>query len=364
MSKCKYCGKDAGLFSSKHKECEESHEKGLQVMPNLMSDFLCKPSSTIMLEQQIQKLQTDNFVSNEEIAICAEKASEKFTNLIHRPFSQTIVQTINQFLSALNVPYSAINQNKVLDKLSQKIIKGYMVAYFTDGATIAQVRGNVRNVTSVLPLNANDEKEAYMYVLNKAAENFLKDGFLSDKEETLIKSYSSSFSLSLENLPDNYKDTDLAKLGQAIVLKNFAKGIFPSTFVQLPILLLKNESLLWTYNNVTFYQEKVEKEFVRNNGGFSFKVCKGVYYHTGQSKGHPIEHSYMEKVAVGDLYITNQNFIFFSSEKGVKIPFKKLIGITPYSDGIEVLKDGASKRIVFQGFDSWFVVNLLSMVNI
>ena len=91
---------------------------------------------------------------------------------------------------------------------------------------------------------------------------------------------------------------------------------------------------------------------------------KGVYYHTGRPKGHPIEHKYMEKVAVGDLYVTNQNLIFYSTEKGLKIPFKKLVGITPYSDGIEVLKDGNSKRMVFQGFDSWFIVNLLSMVTV
>lgn len=30
MGKCKYCGKDVGLFSTKHKECEEQHENGIQ----------------------------------------------------------------------------------------------------------------------------------------------------------------------------------------------------------------------------------------------------------------------------------------------------------------------------------------------
>ena len=91
-----------------------------------------------------------------------------------------------------------------------------------------------------------------MYVLNKAAENFLKDGILNDHEENLIRSYANAFSLSLDNLPAKYKDSDLAKIGEMTVLKNFAKGVVPSTFVQLPILLGKSESLLWTYNNVNF----------------------------------------------------------------------------------------------------------------
>ena len=109
-----------------------------------------------------------------------------------------------------------------------------------------------------------EQNEAYLYVLNKAAENFMKDGILTDTEESLIRSYASAFSLPIDNLPAKYKDTDLAKMGQMTVLKNFAKGIMPSTFVQLPVLLGKTESLLWTYNGVTFYQEKIERETVRN----------------------------------------------------------------------------------------------------
>ena len=31
MGKCKYCEKDAGLFSTKHKGCEELHENGTAV---------------------------------------------------------------------------------------------------------------------------------------------------------------------------------------------------------------------------------------------------------------------------------------------------------------------------------------------
>ena len=92
---------------------------------------------------------------------------------------------------------------------------------------------------------------------------------------------------------------------------------------------------------------------------------KGVYYRIGQSKGKPVEHSYMDKVGVGQLIITNQNIIFYSQEKSIRIPFKKIVGLVPYSDGIEVQKDGEnSKRMVFQGLDCWFIMNLLSQLSI
>lgn len=49
--------------------------------------------------------------------------------------------------------------------------------------------------------------------------------------------------------------------------------------------------------------------------------------------------------------------------KATKIPYKKIVGITPYSDGIEIHRDGANvKRMTMQGFDPWFVMNLMSMI--
>lgn len=364
MGKCKFCGKEAGLFSSKHKVCEQLHENGIREAEDLFFSFLCKPLSANDFVERVKQLQVSCFLTDDEKKDCADNALKKFTDAIHRPYTHVIEQNVKLLLDLLNISFREANKKGTLAGLAQKTVKGYLVAYFTNNATETQVKNDVRCVTSVLPLSAEDEKNAYMYVLNKAAENFLKDGILNDHEENLIRSYANAFSLPLDNLPAKYKDSDLAKIGEMTVLKNFAKGVVPSTFVQLPILLGTSESLLWTYNNVNFYEEKVEKEFVRNNGGFSFKVMKGVYYHTGRSKGHPIEHKYMDKVAVGNLYITNQNLIFYSPERGLKIPYKKLVGITPYSDGVEVLKDGNSKRIIFQGFDSWFVMNLLSMVNV
>ena len=364
MGKCKYCGKDVGLFSSKHKKCEEQHKNGIQEMEGFLFSYLCKPLTDKDFIERYNGIQNKGYITDDERTDCAIKALDKFTDAIHRPFTHAVEQNVSRLMKLLNVSYNVLNKDNTLSKLAQKIVKGHLVAYFTNGATESQVKHDVRDVTSVLPLNAEEQNEAYLYVLNKAAENFMKDGILTDNEEGLIRSYASAFSLPIDNLPAKYKDTDLAKMGQMTVLKNFARGIMPSTFVQLPVLLGKTESLLWTYNGVTFYQEKIERETVRNSGGFSFKVAKGVYYHTGRSKGHPVEHKYMEKVAVGDLYVTNQNLIYYSAEKAVKISYKKLVGITPCSDGIEVLKDGNSKRMVFQGFDSWFVVNLLSMVSV
>ena len=170
--------------------------------------------------------------------------------------------------------------------------------------------------------------------------------------------------LPVNNLPAQYQNSEISKLGQVSILKSIQRGIVPHTNMTAPIILGRNESILWTYNGVSLYQEKITKEWVGRTGGFSFRIIKGVYYRTGQMKGHPVEHSSMEFNGTGALYVTNKNLIFYSISKSVKIPYNKIIGLTPYSDGIEVHKDGTNqKRMTMQGFDPWFIMNLLSQIN-
>ena len=51
----------------------------------------------------------------------------------------------------------------------------------------------------------------------------------------------------------------------------------------------------------------------------------------------------------GTLYITNKHIIFQSPTSAQKVPYSKMIGVTPYSDGIEIHRDGANaKRLTFK----------------
>ena len=271
---------------------------------------------------------------------------------------------VDDLLNALAVPYSRINRDGAVDEFTSKLMKGFMVEYFTGKLTLSKAHARCQKVLARFPMAQSGIEDTYLYVLNKAAINFLKDGFLSDDEQQKIDEYVQHLALPVNSLPAQYKDSEISKLGQVTILKDIQRGVVPRTNVVAPIILGKKESILWAYNDVNLYQEKIQREWVGRSGGFSFRIMKGVYYRTGGMKGHPVEHSSMELQGTGTLYITNKNLIFHSSSKGVKIPFNKMVGINPYSDGIEVLKDGANaKRLALQGFDPWFLMNLLSQVS-
>lgn len=364
MAKCKYCGQSAGFFSRAHKKCEENHDRGLKGMGDVMRRFFSGSISADELKTKLEKNRLPYFLTDADVAMVALSTIKSFGENLKRPYPSDTLPRIKSFLNTIAIPYSKLNEKGDMDKLALKMFQGYVVDFFAKGVPLSQVRISAESVTSVLPLSQQKKDEAYFYVLNKAADKFMSDGWLSDNEQRLIESYTSSLGIALNCLPMQYQSESLARIGQAIVLKDLQRGVFPQKPLTVPVMLGCDECALWVYDNVTMFQEKITCEYVGGNRGMSFRICKGVTYRTGSFKGRPVEKSHMDKIGVGSLVITNKHFFFHCPTASSKIPFKKIIGVSPYSDGLEVHKEEAKpKRTVFQGFDPWFVMNLLNIIG-
>lgn len=363
MSNCKYCGRPAGLLSKAHKECKEKNASGLEEFRNASVRYFEGRISSSDLASIRKRLVIDNYLSDEDLASVADQSIRNYTSIIHRPFTPSNLRAVDEYISAVGVAYANVNQQGAVDSFTQKLLKGFMVEFFTDKLTLPAAQSRCQRVISTLPISQYAQNEAYYYVLNKAAQNFLADGFINDMEQSKIDEYVSTLSLSLNNLPAQFQNSEIEKLGQASVLRALQNGSLPPKTFQAPIMLTKGEAILWAFNGATAYEEKIQREWVGRNRGMSFRVCRGVYCRTGDSKGHAVEHSSMQPIGHGTLYVTNKNLIFHSMQKGLKIPYRKIIGVTPYSDGIEIQRDMANaKRLTIQGFDPWFLMNVMSII--
>ena len=366
MGKCKYCGLSAGLFSHVHKECEEKHKQGIATLLACLNSYFNGAEDMSCVLSQIKTLQTNNFLSQEDIETCCSQAIKHYADVVKLPITKQHLQIVDSFLNNIGIPRTALNKTGALAVLGRRFYQATLMSYFAENEPMAKVEKRTQIVTRLLPISSDQKESAGLKALDKAAHKYLSNGLITDSEQAHLDDFSKALQLPVNNLPASYKGSDIEKMQQASILRKIQNGQIPSqSNFTIPIMLSSGEYIIWQYPNVTMYQEKITKEWVGRSSGWSYRVCKGVYYRTGSSKGHPIEHSSMESVGVGTLVLTNKNIIFYSPQKSSKVPYKKLIGVTPYSDGMELQKDGANaKRQMFQGFDSRFIMNLLSVINI
>lgn len=362
MSTCKYCNQSAGLFSSAHKECEEKHSAGVEKLRKLLGDYFLGVSQGATIQREISQMRKESFLNADDISSEFTKALDGYTTAIHRPFSPQMPQVVTSLVAAVGEPYSLLDAGGAITRFAQKLIKGHIAEYFTWKQSISTTQAAISEVMRALPITNDAAREACYYMLEKAATNFLKDGLLTPQEERLVNEYTTSFGIKPASLPAKYKNSDIAKITQAGILSGLQQGQLPPQTMGYPIMLGKGESVLWVYNDVKCFEEKVQREYHSNRGGLSIKIMKGVYYRPSTGRTRPVEHSYLNLEGTGSLYVTNKHLIFNSPTKGVKIPYTKIIGVTPYSDGIELNRDGNAKRLILQGFDSWFIMNAMSVV--
>ncbi len=360
MGTCKYCGQSAGIFSKAHKECEARHNSGIQVFETAVSEYFTKQLSAATILSTKRQLQIDAYLSEEDICIISDKGIRLYTASIHRPFSPSSMHLMDEFLTAIDVSYSKLNAMGGINEFTKKLMRGFMIEYFTGQLDLQKARSRCEKVLSKFPMNQDGIDDAYLHVLDKVATNCMKNGSLSSTEQQKIDDYIHTLALPVHNLPAKYQNSEIEKIEQMSIINKIQNGYIPDSGIVASIVLGRGEKIIWCYQDVDLYQEKITREYVGRTGGFRFRIMKGVTYHTGGFKGHPIEKSSMELQGVGTLFITNKHLIFHSQTKSVKVPYVKLIGISQYSDGIEINRDGANvKRLTILGFDPWFLLNIL-----
>lgn len=212
---------------------------------------------------------------------------------------------------------------------------------------------------TMVPVRVNT-RQALIHGWEQAVDGILGDSVLTASEEAQVMTYVQKFGLAQADLNTNGAFTRLA-YGCALrdVLEKGTTSRAVITF-QLPFNLQKGESLVWCFRNVACYEEKIYKQRIGNSQGVSVRVMRGVYYRVGQSKGYTQETSKTEQVDTGMLGVTTEHIYFAGEKKSFRIPYKKIVSFTPYSDGIGVCKDAANaKPQIFITGEGWFVYNLV-----
>jgi hypothetical protein len=194
-----------------------------------------------------------------------------------------------------------------------------------------------------------------------AVDQVLSDNILTKDEESKLVSFLNTFSLTQKDVDQNGAYTRLA---QSAILSELVEGKIPSRMTvqgNLPFNFKKDEQLIWLFKAVQYYEQKTSREFVGASHGVSIRIARGIYYRVGAFKGHPVETSGSVLSDTGQLCVTNQHIYFAGATKSFRIPYSKIVTITPYSDGVCIQRDAANaKPQSFVVNDGWFINNLIA----
>lgn len=210
MGKCKYCGKKAGLFHTKHEECEKKYKQGLLAISQIIKDCFIYHYDFQSKDNEIQQIINNSYI--DKISVEKEYCSA-FDNAIENYLNDGIINqdeetTIDDFIKYTGLSETILNTNKALDKIFQsKILQNIL-------------EGNI-------PTNITPQSEYLPFILSKS-EHFLwlfKD--ITLYQQTTIKKYvGKSSGISVRIMKGVYYKTSGFK-GQPIettIMKNLGNG--------------------------------------------------------------------------------------------------------------------------------------------
>lgn len=147
------------------------------------------------------------------------------------------------------------------------------------------------------------------------------------------------------------------------------------TSAPIPLSLQDDEALPIIYESPVIlqdgeachYSSTVDRVTTKNkvvgysggSHGVSLRVCKGMSYRVGASKGVPIRQDVLEKNS-GNLSITNKRIVFMSEKGSFDKSITKLSAIEPFQDGL-ALQFGAQKY-TFMTNDGPYIYQIISRV--
>jgi hypothetical protein len=88
----------------------------------------------------------------------------------------------------------------------------------------------------------------------------------------------------------------------------------------------------------------------------SFRIMKGVYYRAGAYGIQRTRESYRHSLGIGSLCVTSKGLVFSSAQKGISIPWGRILDCVGYADGVELRRaNGKPLVFLFRRDDPFFV---------
>lgn len=227
-------------------------------------------------------------------------------------------------------------------------------------SNIKGLSGKLSNQFATSFVRPDEIKQEVKRLWTQTVGKLQEEGHIDNKAEQVLSELPEEFSLTRAELDAHDSYMRFVKL---CALSDLMRGTIPKRCTingPLSVNLAKDEQLIWAFRNIAYLEEKTSVQYRGGTSGVSVRIMKGVYYRTSSFKGYPVAQTAKIPIDNGIFVVTDKNIYFAGQHKAFKIPYKKIVSFTPYSDGIGLIRDAASARPqIFVTGDGWFTYNLV-----
>lgn len=367
MSNCIYCGNPVGLFKSKHQECIRLFQEGSKKINKLIPEFLKNDEQMEKFQEAINDISYHSYISeSKKIDIIRQAILTDFNDIIiKRVFDIKQLKKLFELLGIFDL------RNELKDDITFNNLIGFITENISDKISSYisseesnKIDGIINNVNEELKFDPSFKENILINSLEKYIYISLDSGVITEKEEKAILNFVNRYGIPESKLSENEA---YIKGTKSLIIRDILNGIMPHrmhVINQVPFNLQKNETLIWLINNVDYYEDITQREYIGGSQGASIKIAKGVYYRMNSFKGQPVDT--VEKIHLGDgiLGFTNKSLYFHNSSKSFRIKYDKIISVLPNDDGFTIFKEGVrTKPQIFIDGDGWFSFNVISNLS-
>lgn len=126
------------------------------------------------------------------------------------------------------------------------------------------------------------------------------------------------------------------------------------------IMLSAGEAVHYLERAILVTEKTMTTRSTGQRSGMSFRVMKGMTYHTGRTQTTPVRETVQESTK-GVLYITSKRVVFAAKQNSFDRRIKALSTVTPYDNGIGLQFGGTSHSLFLpDGGIAFSVINILN----
>lgn len=241
------------------------------------------------------------------------------------------IKKLNDFLI---LPFNTLADE--IDALASPYYFNRIKEYLSDGLVSEKEKNDLEALRQNLRLSDSKAKDLYRSAVKKQIDSYTKPIFESEvfspEDEKLLYEAAENLGLTLK-FPPEVKEK-LSKYRENWELLN---GKLP--VLESDILLQRNELLHFKVSIDWMEERSVTKRVNYSGFTYSTKIIGNLRWRAGTIKPRKITSQELTLIDSGTLYLTNKRFIFNGQHVNKTIALNKIIGFTPYQDGMLIEKE-------------------------